>query len=336
MKQPLLLEGYLKDILPAIEKNIKQYLSHNPRYPYWEKMIWGPFYELFSRGGKRLRAILCCLIYHSLIGKRSSRIYRFSIIPEIMHNSSLIIDDIQDNAYLRREKPALHKIYGEATAINTANFLQFYSQLIIKKSSLAPAEKEEISGLILQELSRCYIGQGMDILWSKNHDYCPGMKRYLQMASLKTGSLFEVSFLIGAILAGASIRQIKKLEEIARIFGIAFQVQDDLSEGISGDIREGKLTYPVAYVFSKSRPKYKEALKRILVSSSSAPHTIKQAVSIMQDGNAFGHGRAYIRRLLRQIEKDLALLIKKRCYMALFRELLNNTFPDSKIIPPCR
>jgi geranylgeranyl pyrophosphate synthase len=348
------LKDYLCPALAHIEKSIREYLppkiseffikAHLGKIGYrfdkacWQEVISGPFYNLFNRGGKRLRPALCCLIYHSLKGKNSI-IYRFSIIPELLHHAALIIDDIQDNSQLRRGKPTIHNIYGVSIAINAANFLHFYPQLIIKESNLQTAIKARLYSAIVQEICCCYIGQGMDVLWSQKGNFSVSLDEYLQMVSYKTASLFRVGCVIAGLLAKAPLKKIKKIVKIAELIGVAFQVQDDLlnlrineqaDKDIGEDVREGKLTYPVVYTLSEAKAKDRERLKRILCAKTKNLQHIQEAIYIMEKYNSFLQARRFIQRLIQQAKHSLYSLNLVPFYKGIFEEFLDYILPQGR------
>ncbi|KAI6774713.1 hypothetical protein HG530_001471 [Fusarium avenaceum] len=154
-----------------------------------------------------------------------------SVIKEVigmLHNSSLIIDDFQDNSPLRRGKPSTHTVFGPAQAINTATYIIVKA---IKKT---------------QE-----IGQAMDLWWTAN-TIVPSIQEYLLMVNDKTGALFRLSLELLVLNSEASISD-STLESLGRavsLLGQYFQIRDDYmnliddkysdQKGFCEDLDEGK------------------------------------------------------------------------------------------------
>ena len=124
---------------------------------------------------------------------------------EVIHNGSLIVDDIEDSSDLRRNKPCVHKIYGVDIAINAGNFMCYVPmQYIFKSNVYTSSQKLEFAKIYFEEMVQIHFGQGWDILWHNNNkiegDY-PTVEQYLQMTAHKTGVLPRlVARLVGAFI----------------------------------------------------------------------------------------------------------------------------------------
>ena len=130
------IEEFLEKIAPVIDKAIEKYiprtLSKNavvfrvnrPRYAYnieaLNKAVSDPIWEFLDRGGKRWRPALFLLIAEAL-GKNPDDFVDLAIIPEVVHNGTLMVDDIEDASEYRRGRPCTYKIYGLDIAINAGN-----------------------------------------------------------------------------------------------------------------------------------------------------------------------------------------------------------------------
>jgi geranylgeranyl pyrophosphate synthase len=97
-----------------------------------------PIWDLLDRGGKRWRPVLCMIIAE-LFNRKRSEVYEIAALCEIIHNGTLMIDDIEDSSQVRRNKPCVHHIYGVDIAINAGNFMYFAPMLkIIKNKKYSP------------------------------------------------------------------------------------------------------------------------------------------------------------------------------------------------------
>ncbi|KAF5965363.1 geranylgeranyl diphosphate synthase, partial [Fusarium coicis] len=154
-----------------------------------------------------------------------------SVIKEVigmLHNSSLIIDDFQDNSPLRRGKPSTHTVFGPAQAINTATYV------IVK---------------VIEKIHR--IGQAMDLSWTANTTV-PSIQEYLLMVNDKTGALFRLSLELLVLNSKASISDttLESLSSVVSLLGQYFQIRDDYmnlndnkytdQKGFCEDLDEGK------------------------------------------------------------------------------------------------
>lgn len=146
------LEELLKINAIEIDKQIEKLIPKNiddtwlekyigiPSFEYDEKActeaISKPIWDLLERGGKRWRPLLMKLAYTIIREKENDIINKFFIIPELIHNGTLIVDDIEDDSRTRRGRPCIHKLFGKDIAINAGNALYYLPLILIKNSSL--------------------------------------------------------------------------------------------------------------------------------------------------------------------------------------------------------
>ncbi len=255
-----------------------------------QKSISDPVVDFLSRGGKRWRPALMLLACEAVGGKKKTAL-PFTPIPELVHNGTIITDDVEDGSTLRRGKPALHIIYGVDIAVNAGNTLYFLPLLpLLKDKKLSAEKKVLIYELFISEMAKLSLGQGMDIFWHRGQrDVSEG--EYLQMCSFKTGSLVRIAAGLGGILGGAGEKQLDALKDFATSLGIAFQIQDDIlnirpNEGwgkeTGDDIKEGKRTLMVIHAFSVLGEKEKARLKWILDSRHNSDLEIREAISTLE------------------------------------------------------
>ncbi len=217
--------------------------------------------ELIERGGKRWRPMLMLLLCEMRCGSMEKALPLTPLV-ELPHNGSLIIDDIEDNADLRRGKPAVHLVHGTDVAINSANFIYFLPSAVIDNSGFSPDVKLSLYRSYTAAMRRLHIGQGLDIAWHREHSFIPEEKEYLSMCAFKTGSLSRLAAEAGLLASEGEVKDlaaaavVKASEEM----GVGFQILDDvinLRRGNPGkkrgdDIVEGKKSLPVI-LFSRDR-----------------------------------------------------------------------------------
>jgi geranylgeranyl diphosphate synthase, type I len=213
----LKLEGFLPKIIK--EEWLKEHLPYCENNEIANELI-GPVWNLLERGGKRWRPILMMLCCDVVGG--GSKIEELIPVVEIIHNGTLMVDDVEDNSEIRRGKACTHKIYGVDVAINTGNMMYYLPYLIIKKLDIDKKTKLAIYDLIYQEMLMLSFGQGMDIYWHNGGNNI-NEELYLRMCSLKTGTLARMSAKLGALLGNASKKQINALGKFAETIGVAFR-----------------------------------------------------------------------------------------------------------------
>jgi octaprenyl-diphosphate synthase len=225
---------------------------------YIDKLI-EPNKRLVSLGGKRWRPLLLMLCYKMCAEKSASpaltedQAYAITPLVEFVHTASLIHDDIEDSADLRRGQPAAHISYGLDTALNAGSWLYFEAPVCINKLKVAESLKLRLYETYTNELRRLHLGQAMDIFWHRTPDFFPEEEEYLAMVKNKTGTLASLAAKLGCIAGGLSIEEAETFGGIAADIGIGFQIIDDVINLTSGnpgkergdDIVEGKKSLPV-------------------------------------------------------------------------------------------
>lgn len=297
-----LLEQNAKEVNEEIKKILLKEFDINWfnsifGYSKWEydyssctESISKPVWNLLERGGKRWRPLLMKLSYFIVGGENKQLISKFSIIPELIHNGTLIIDDIEDCSELRRGKPCIHKIFGNDVAINAGNMLYYLPLLtLIKDESLNPETKAKLYKIINEEMIKLSFGQAMDIYWH-NNDCGVIENQYLQMCAFKTGTLARMSAKLGVILGNGTEKQINVLGKFAESIGIAFQIQDDIlnitnnewGKDFGEDITEGKKSLIIIKTLEQANEIDKKRLLEILNIKTKNKELIKEAIKIIK------------------------------------------------------
>jgi geranylgeranyl pyrophosphate synthase len=290
-----MFKKYLSSIKPHVDSSIEAALGsfdsewftkHLGELEYgYEPKVFGvihnPVKELLASGGKRWRPIFMMVCCDALGG--GSKIMDLVPIIEILHNATLMIDDIEDDSDTRRGRPAAHITHGVDVAINSGNLLYYLPFVMLEKTSFSPVVKRRLSIAISEEMLRLHFGQGMDIAWHNGHA-TPTEELYYQMCSFKTGSLARMAARFACIVAKANPTVEKKIVRFAESLGIAFQIQDDILniEGTVGksfgdDITEGKRSLMVIHSASKRKSKLIDILNR----KTRDEEEIKEAIDIM-------------------------------------------------------
>jgi geranylgeranyl diphosphate synthase type I len=216
----------------------------------------------FRSGGKRLRPMLAygaALAYARKKGGDEAAIQRdctaYALAVELIHNATLIHDDIQDEDRTRRGQETLWVKYSTAQAINCGDAWFFVPLLLIQEARYSP----ELKLALLEHIQRKTLAviEGQSEEFALKGRFARGdeisVQQYLAMVEGKTSALFSMPLLGGAKIAGAGALEQKALEQSALHLGRAFQIQDDLLDlwGDKGrgergsDIAEGKLSYPM-------------------------------------------------------------------------------------------
>ena len=197
-----------------------------------QKNLYGAMTHLFKGGGKRLRAILPRLVGEA-VGKANDGHYTLGASIEIIHNFTLIHDDIIDQDPIRRGLDAVHVEYDDATAINAGDAMLAVGFEILAESEDVP---DELLGHLIRSIGemvrKVAEGQQEDIEFEARDKVTED--EYIAMIAGKTSAMFETCARTGAILAGASDEEVSNMAQWGLNLGLCFQLMDDLID-ITGD-----------------------------------------------------------------------------------------------------
>jgi geranylgeranyl diphosphate synthase, type I len=324
------VEKFLEQKAPLIDAAIEKYIPRKftkdavlfkvtpPMYSYTleplNKAVADPIWDMLDRGGKRWRPALFLLICEAL-GKKDAYCLDFSIIPEVVHNGTLVIDDIEDSSEVRRGKPCTYRIFQNDIAINAGNAMYYLPllPLMVNREKLSAQTQRNIYEVYVQEMINLSMGQAMDIAWHRGIANADALSEedYLQMCAYKTGTLARMAAKIAAVLADAEPKLVEKLGRLAESIGVAFQMQDDILDltgqefakskgGVGGDITEGKRSLMVIYTLKKASAKDKARLVEILAMHTSDQKLRDQAIAIMQKYGAMTYVKQTAERMVRE------------------------------------
>ncbi|MGA7120554.1 MAG: polyprenyl synthetase family protein [Polyangiaceae bacterium] len=235
-----------------------------------DRALLQPLREFLGRPGKMLRARLVEVGFRVAGGSVGAHPPELPLVIEALHAGSLIVDDIEDQSDERRGSVTLHKLYGVPVALNAANWLYFWPQVLLSRIALSDAARLRAHDRLAGCLLRCHEGQAIDLTVrvcdlpeSQVHDLVQSV------ACLKTASLLELATALGAIAAGADSSQVDAIARFGREVGIGLQMLDDLS-GVHNvarrhkaieDLRQGRATWIWAWLAQDAD---KEAYRRLL------------------------------------------------------------------------
>lgn len=202
----------------------------------------------FNSGGKQIRAKLAYLLAVEL-GTKHKNAITWASVCEILHNASLIHDDLQDQDQFRRNQESVWKKFGAHTAITSGDFLIFLSMQLVQELETTASIKVALMNLITNTSLKLANGQfneqslkhlSVEKIW----------EHYLKTVDEKTSSLFELPLVGAGILSSSNCQKLSQLKDLSSDFGQLFQVQDDVIDlfgnkgrkGIGNDIKEGKLS----------------------------------------------------------------------------------------------
>ncbi|WP_406670227.1 polyprenyl synthetase family protein [Methanolobus sp. ZRKC4] len=227
-----------------VDKGIEDYLPVSRPIELYKAARYLP-----DAGGKRLRPAIVMLTAEA-VGSDPYKIIPAAVAVELVHNFTLVHDDIMDRDDIRRGIPAVHVKWGEAGAILAGDTLYSRAFEILTQVEGKPERILKCVDILSRTCKEICEGQWMDVEFENRMDVTK--EEYLEMIEKKTGVLYAASCEIGAILGGASDETAEALYEFGRLIGIAFQIYDDVIDMITpeeilgkvrgSDLMEGKKT----------------------------------------------------------------------------------------------
>ena len=257
-----------------------------------------------SLGGKGLRPALCLLACEALGGDVEQAL-PFAAAIELVHNFSLIHDDIEDGDELRYHRLALWSVYGRNSAIaaGVALWTLAYQTLERARERGLPAERVLDARRVLNNACSSMIeGQHLDLSYELRSDVT--LDEYVEMIARKTGALLGASLQIGALAAGAAVEEQERFADFGRQLGLAFQIRDDIlgiwGEGsatgkpVGADIARKKKSLPIVHAFQHAVGPDRATLRSVYAKPRVEDEDVGDVLEILQRWNAryFAQGLA--------------------------------------------
>ncbi|MEX0764071.1 MAG: polyprenyl synthetase family protein [Nitrosopumilaceae archaeon] len=244
--------------------------------------------HLIEYGGKRLRPYMVIKSCEALGGTIKQAMPAAAAV-EMIHNFTLVHDDIMDNDEMRHGVPTVHTKFGMPVGILAGDVL--FSKAFETISSTDYKTPKEVSLALVSKLAQACVdvceGQILDIMMAQSSKI-PTESQYIRMIEKKTATLFKVSCAMGAICANTKRKDVANLSSFGKNLGIAFQIVDDLigvigdsritKKPVGNDIREGKKSLPILLAISMSKSQKKGEILNAFGNSNASKDEIDLAV----------------------------------------------------------
>jgi Geranylgeranyl pyrophosphate synthase len=290
----------------TIESSIKALLKS--KLP--EKLYDTSAYLILA-GGKRSRPILAMKVCEFLNGDED-RAIPLAISLELIHNFTLLHDDIMDKDNMRRGVKTAHVVYGEPFAILAGdtlfslafeNIAENYESTIAKRISLEIAK-------MTREICE---GQALDMLFEKRNDVKE--EEYMDMIYKKTARLFESSARCGAIVANAEKEEVAKMARLGKNLGMGFQLADDvlglmgkeekIGKHIGNDIRRGKKTLIAIHALKNADYEERKKIVSVMGNGNAGEGEIKKIIKIFDRTGSIDHSKSVVRGYFEEAKKGV-------------------------------
>ncbi|MGD2179469.1 MAG: polyprenyl synthetase family protein [Anaerolineae bacterium] len=290
------LETFLERYLPALREEMRAVVRvREPRQAplfgmlrYHLGWVDALFQPCDARSGKQLRPLLCLLACEGCGGGWEQALPAAAAV-ELLHNFTLIHDDIEDQDRTRRARPTVWSIWGEPQGINAGDTLFALAQLAMLR-----LQGRDVPSTTVVEAMRLFnetcvdvtFGQYLDICFESRNDV--SVDDYLAMVEGKTGALMAGACQIGALVAGAPNAQRDDVQAFGRHSGLAFQMWDDIlgiwgdsdatGKPVGADIARRKKTLPLLHGLERSA-ELRSLLAREVLSSSD----VRRATDLLEE-----------------------------------------------------
>jgi len=262
-----------------------------------------PFDYVWEKKGKGIRSTLMTA-FNLWLQIPKEKLVEVDHVISMLHNASLMVDDIEDNSKLRRGVPVSASIYGPPSVINTANYIYFVSM-----EKAMNVGGETALKIVLEEFLNLHRGQGWDIYWRDNY-ICPTEEQYKAMVLDKTGGLFRLALKLMQTLSENK----QDYTILVNLLSLFYQIRDDLinltsesyahNKSFAEDLSEGKYSFIIIHAISQRRD---HQLQNILRQRTTDIDLKKHAISLMKEGGSFD----YAQKVLDQLKIEILAEIEK-------------------------
>jgi geranylgeranyl diphosphate synthase type I len=291
-----------------VNKYLNSKLTGNP------KKLYDAAGHLIVNGGKRLRPYMVIRSCQILKGEVSKAMPAASAV-EMIHNFTLVHDDIMDNDEMRHGVPTVHKKFGMPIAILAGDVLFSKAFQVITDSKLSTNATTQLVSRLAKACVDVCEGQLLDVKMAEEKKI-PAQAEYITMIGKKTAALFDVSCAMGAICATNKVKDITNLSSFGRNLGIAFQITDDLigvmgdpkitKKPVGNDLREGKKSLPILMAIKSAKGNDKKIILKAFGNSKVSKKDLNKAVDVIRSLGIEENVRKQALKYAEKAEKSLA------------------------------
>lgn len=272
-----------------------------------------PFTYIQGLPGKNIRKKLT-RAFNEWMHISDDKLNAIDEIVLMLHNASLLIDDIQDHSKLRRGKEAAHIVYGEPRTLNAANYILFCAlEKVLHLGHTLAVESDDKDAayaaikIYTEQMLELHRGQGTEIYWREAFER-PTESAYKLMVIRKTGGLFMIAIELMKLVS----RTDKDFTRLVQSLGLYFQIRDDYinltdfnrysdTKGFCEDITEGKYSFPIIHGLKNANESDANEIESILKERTEDVDKKKRCLKLLEDAGSFQYTRNELSKLQEQI-----------------------------------
>jgi geranylgeranyl diphosphate synthase type II len=322
-----------EELKELVEKSLKGIQSTGSRSDLYAPVIYS-----LSIGGKRIRPVLALLSCNLFTDRITDKCVLPAAALEMFHCSTLIHDDIMDNADLRRGHPTIHKKWNINTAILAGDVM--YAEACKLMNYAETSKLPEVLAAFNNAVLQVYEGQQYDMNFETKNTVTDD--DYLMMIELKTAALISAATRLGAIVGGASTSEIDRMAKIGVKLGLAFQIQDDIMDAYSDtkktgkdtglDIVNNKKTFLLISALKLAKGDRKKQLLALIANENNiaAEEKVNEVKAIYNELEIKELADAKVRELFNTADSELKAVDVKVERKQYFKEFIDNLFTRQK------
>lgn len=280
------------------EKRLREAMAHYP-----------------GAGGKRLRPLLATIVSEAVGGKADAAM-PFGIALEMVHNFTLVHDDVMDEDDTRRGLKTVHSMYGIPEAILAGDAMFARAFELALESDAPSSDLVELTDILARSVRLLAEGQQMDMDFERRKEV--SSDEYLKMIERKTAVLYSAAAQGGAIVGGGTEAQQEALFEYGRLIGLAFQIWDDVldlrsdqktfGKPVLNDIRNGKKTLIAVHALENLKGREREEFLAVLGKKDAEEKELRRARDILEGAGSVDHASRVSMELVAKAKDRLGVL----------------------------
>ncbi len=277
------------------------------------RLVYDPIRYVLGSGGKRVRSLLVLLACEA-VGGLARAALDAAVAVELLHNFTLIHDNVMDNADMRRGQPTVHKKWNQDVAILSGDEMTAHAYRFLLQTN--SPRVDEILAVFTDAFIRVCEGQGFDKEFERRQDVT--VEDYFMMINKKTARMISAAAEIGAVIGNGTAREVGALRRFGEYLGMAFQIKDDLldiagdeekvGKIIGGDIKEGKKTFLLVKALERVRGEDRKLLRKVVPNNGMNKRALRAILDIYARECVLDDARNEIARRTRLAEKELSVL----------------------------
>lgn len=268
--------------------------------------------SILSQSGKQLRPMLSLMFARACAGKAGDACVRYAAAAELLHNATLLHDDVADGSELRRGKPTIMSLMGPSVSVLVGDYWLVKAMELILHDAPTDVAAIKIFSKTLSDLAE---GEMLQLQKAQSGD--TDERVYLRIIYNKTASLFEAACVSAAVSVGASEDTVRAARDYAVALGLAFQIKDDIldysgtesvGKPLGVDILEQKITIPLLGALGNVSPEKARQVREMVKDIVGKPELRDDVVRFVKENGGLEYARTRLNDYVEEAVRALDVL----------------------------